>query len=687
MKNLLNRLIDLSQLCPDKQAVIFKKEQLTYLELCEKIAGMASLLREEGIAARDRVCFSAVSKPEMVVAYMAIQACGAIAVFIDKNGTPENIAAVYEDAGAKLLLTDKPMKEYAGRCRIRSLREMYRQADTWRQDIITDKDSALQEIRIEPAAEDVAELLFTTGTTGKPKGVILTYRSVFHILSNTIEGIGIDRDDCLLLPLPLNHSFALRVLRAVLYQGATVVLQNGFTFAKEVENNVTGFGCNALAAVPASYEVMKSQMQDAFVRVLGGMRFIEFSAGSLSIRQRKEITELLPKVRIHNTWGSSESGGGIFCVVSDVADDPVKIGSLGRTLPQVQVKIIDAEGNTIKSDAAHPGRMALKGDMQMAGYWNRPELTAQTLVDGWLLTGDMAYIDEDNYIYMLGRADDIINVGGEKISPIEVEETAGQYDSVRECACIGVEDPDGILGQIPVLFLTTKNTYTEEGLIKFLSDKLERYKIPKRFIVTDAIPRNRMQKIDRKELLSMWENRDRLYLMNPIMQTILTRRSIRKFTDREVPAEILDMICRAGIYAPSGHNLQTWRFTVIESRDRIMELKEVTRKAALSKKVYFYGFESPRCLILVSNDRRNPDGIQDASCAAQNIMLAAHSYGIGSVWLNPLMRLCDEPEIREVLNSYGIPGEHIVWAMIALGYPVESGSVLAKKMDVVNYVE
>ncbi len=365
----------------------------------------------------------------------------------------------------------------------------------------------------------------------------------------------------------------------------------------------------------------------------------------------------------------------------------MKIGSLGRTLPQVQVKIIDAEGNTIKSDAAHPGRMALKGDMQMAGYWNRPELTAQTLVDGWLLTGDMAYIDEDNYIYMLGRADDIINVGGEKISPIEVEETAGQYDSVRECACIGVEDPDGILGQIPVLFLTTKNTYTEEGLIKFLSDKLERYKIPKRFIVTDAIPRNRMQKIDRKELLSMWENRDRLYLMNPIMQTILTRRSIRKFTDREVPAEILDMICRAGIYAPSGHNLQTWRFTVIESRDRIMELKEVTRKAALSKKVYFYGFESPRCLILVSNDRRNPDGIQDASCAAQNIMLAAHSYGIGSVWLNPLMRLCDEPEIREVLNSYGIPGEHIVWAMIALGYPVESGSVLAKKMDVVNYVE
>lgn len=380
-------------------------------------------------------------------------------------------------------------------------------------------------------------------------------------------------------------------------------------------------------------------------------------------------------------------GGGIFCVVSDIAHDPVKIGSLGRTLPQVQVKIIDAEGNTIKSDADHPGRMALKGDMQMAGYWNSPELTAQTLVDGWLLTGDMAYIDGDGYIYMLGRADDIINVGGEKVSPIEVEETAGQYEAVRECACIGVEDPEGILGQIPVLFLTVKNHYTEEGLVKFLSENLERYKIPKKFMITDVMPRNRMQKVDRKELRSMWENRDRLDLMNPVMQTILTRRSIRKFTDREIPETILGMICRAGIYAPSGHNLQTWRFTVIENRERIAELKEVTKKTALSKKVYFYGFESPQCLILVSNDRRNPDGIQDASCAAQNIMLAAHSYGIGSVWLNPLMRICDEPGIRKLLDSYDIPGEHIVWAMIALGYPVESGSVLAKKMDVVNYIE
>lgn len=258
MENLLNRLIDLADACPDKKAVIFKEEYLTYRELCRRIAGMAEQLVSEGIVQGDRVCFSAVSKPEMVAAYMAVQACGAVTVFLDKNGTPENMAAICGEAGAKLLLTDKPMKEYAEKCRILSLREPYQRAGEWRQDDNVELSADLQKIKISPAEDELAELLFTTGTTGKPKGVMLTYKAVYHIFTNTIEGIGIREDDVLLLPLPLNHSFALRVLRAALYKGATVVLQNGFTFAKEVENNVVNHGCNAMACVPASYEVMKA---------------------------------------------------------------------------------------------------------------------------------------------------------------------------------------------------------------------------------------------------------------------------------------------------------------------------------------------------------------------------------------------------------------------------------------------
>ena len=113
-----------------------------------------------------------------------------------------------------------------------------------------------------------------------------------------------------------------------------------------------------------------------------------------------------------------------------------------------------------------------------------------------------------------------------------------------------------------------------------------------------------------------------------------------------IPEEILAMIIKAGTYAPSGHNLQTWRFTVIKNGRKIIQLKEILQKTAEEKSVFVYGFENPRYLVLISNDRRNPHGIQDASCVAQNIMLAAYSYGIGSVWLNSLMTICDEPKIR-----------------------------------------
>lgn len=675
---LVDRIRELAVSQPDKPAVVFKKEVLTYGQMWNKVQGMAEILRENGVSDGDRICFSAVSRPEMPVAYMAIQMCGAVAVFLDKNSTPENMTAICEEAGSKLLLTDKPMKGYAGNCRILSLRQSYADADIM---------SAGRLEKIHRDGDAIAELLFTTGTTGKPKGVILTYKAVYHILSNTIKGIGIREDEILLLPLPLNHSYALRVLRAVLYQGATLVLQNGFTFAKEVENNVNAYHCTAFACVPASYEVMRRQMQDAFVSVCSRFRYIEFGAGSLSVKQRKEITSLLPNTTIFNTWGSSESGGAIFCNVSEVVKDPVKVASLGKPLEgKVCVKFLDTDGTPVETNPEHPGRMALRGDMQMAGYWNMPKTTEEVLVDGWLLTGDMAYEDGEGYIYMLGRVDDIINVGGEKVSPVEVENIAGQYEGIQECACIGVEDPDGVMGQVPVLFVVAKNGYSEEELLKFIAAGAERYKLPQKVVQLESLPRNAMQKLDRRELRKIWDNRGTENLINPVIQALLSRRSIRRFTDKKISAEILEMILRTGYHAPSGHNMQSWKFTVLTKQEDIQRLKEHTKEAAEREKVNFYGFENPQVVILVSNDKRNPHGCQDASCAAENMMLAAYSYGIGSVWLNPLRTLRDVEPVKKVLDDFGIPENHIVWSAVALGYPYSEGAVLKKRMDVIKYV-
>ena len=146
------------------------------------------------------------------------------------------------------------------------------------------------------------------------------------------------------------------------------------------------------------------------------------------------------------------------------------------------------------------------------------------------------------------------------------------------------------------------------------------------------------------------------------------------------------MILKCGYYAPSGHNMQSWRFTVLEENEDIQRIKAVAKESADISNVNFYGWENPKAIVIISNDERNPLGCQDASAAAENIMLAATSFGLGSVWLNPLMKLRKISPVKEVLDGFGIPDNHVIWATIALGYPVSDGVMLQKNDKVIKYV-
>lgn len=661
---------------PDKLAVAFKDKTLTYGELCVQMKNAAVLLKERyHIQNGEKVMISAVSKPEYVMTLLAVQYLGAISIPIDKSAKEENIKEVYGFFQPRILLTDGKITDSS--INKVSLKEFCDAAGNMGQEEIPYN---------RPEMNRVGEILFTTGTTGKPKGAMLTYGNVLASSKNTWHGVGMETSDIVLLPLPLNHSVGMRVLRTVLYIGATVILQNGFTFAKELERNIDKYKCTALVSVPASMEVVYRQMKEHFAEIMGNLRYIEFGAGSLSYEMKKKLTEILPETTIYNTWGSTETGGAIFL---NVSARPDKLTSLGKPVDSVELKVVDPEGKEIVArDIDTAGRMVLKGDMQMAGYYQMPEETKEALRDGWLYTNDMVYTDEDGYVYMLGRADDIINVGGEKVSPIEVENIAQEYEEIRECACIGAEDPEGILGQIPVLFVVPETAgFTESELIKFISTRMEKYKIPQKIVQIEELPRNRMKKLNRKALKKMLEGQEDKSLQNAVIQAILSRKSIRKFEERRIPEEIVQMIVKAGISAPSGRNMQTWRFTVLRNHDKIANLKAITEATAKETGKKCYGFENPDTIILVSNDRRNETGIQDSACAVENILLAAQSYGLGAVWLNPLMTLCDEPMIREYLDEIGIPKKHIVWAAVAMGYPDQQGNSPKKNENVVKWID
>jgi len=170
--------------------------------------------------------------------------------------------------------------------------------------------------------------------------------------------------------------------------------------------------------------------------------------------------------------------------------------------------------------------------------------------------------------------------------------------------------------------------------------------------------------------------------MNEVLNNIITRRSVRAFTDEQIKDDDLQLILKAGIYAPSGMNRQSWRFTVVQNAQIIEKLENLIKTALGREKYNMYGCKT---IIMLSNDRDNSNGLADCACALQNIFLAANSLGIGSCWINQLKTICDEPQIRSMLTQLEIPANHIVWGIAALGYPKANEPVKDRNMDVVKY--
>ncbi len=663
---------------PLQRAICFKDNVIDYAALSFLMKKGAAFLHEEyDIGRQDVVMVSAVSKPEFVVLWLAALYLGATVIPVDKSMTPARLLQFYDFVKPKVFLCS--VKLEAEQRKVISLKKSYDHIREENYSPNAPKCATLD-------AEDIVEIIFTTGTTGNPKGASLSLSSVQSITSNTVNGTKRNVDDIELLPLPLNHSFGLRVLRALLYLGATVVLQNGFLFLKETKFNIETYKCNGISSVPASMDkLMRTMDGDAFYELFSGMKYVEISAGSLSVASKLRIIELLPNTDIYNVWGSSETGGAIFL---DIRRSMQHISSLGIPAEGCKISFVSDEDKEIVADSAqNAARMIMSGPMCMSGYYKMPEETQRTLKGGKLYTNDMAYRDEEGFIYMLGRADDIINVGGEKVSPVEVENVCGMYPYVQECACIGAPDRNGEFEMVPILFVVVSSAkFDEDELINYAKTTLEPYKVPREIVITDEIPKNSMKKVDRKALRKQLSDNSSVG-NNLVVNAIRSRRSVRRFTEQVIPRDILESVVECGIYAPSGHNMQTWHFSVVSDTAMISEIRQKIGDTTKRKKVYFYGFDNPQALILISNDKRNPYGIQDSSCAAQNIMLAAYSYGLGSVWLNPLMTICDDPEIREVLGRCGVPKDYNVWAMIALGYPASNPAPLAKKKNVVSWVE
>lgn len=464
---------------PQKVALRCGTDALRYEEFRSRILSTAARLRALGVAEGDRVLMCGANTPAIPVLYFAAHALGAVAVPVPPDTPEAALAALAADAGAKLAVVERPV--HAVPCRVVTV------------SVATAADASGETIEPLSRRDAIADLLYTTGTTGRKKGVVLTQANVLAAARNITAFVGSGPEDVEVVPLPLSHSFGLGRLRCMALTGHTLVIEPGVGSGAAVVKRMLATRATGLALVPAGFDILRRITGDALGMAREHLRYIEIGSAPLRPETRDWLTHLLPTTRICHHYGLTEASRAAFVEYHQDASRP---GTAGRAAPNVEIAVCDETGR--RMPPGEPGEVTVRGGMVMREYWNQPELTAQAFSNAGLKTGDIGYMDADGYLFLLGRRSDMINVGGRKVAPDEIEELLCQLAGVRDAGCVGT--PDELLGESVTAYVVAEREITRAEVAVFLRARVEECKIPHRVERIERIPRTSSGKIQRHML-------------------------------------------------------------------------------------------------------------------------------------------------------------------------------------------
>lgn len=461
---------------PNTLAIIDTTINLTYREYWTKINKCACYLKDIGVKNGELVIVKNTQDVKYLVLIHALQLVCAIPVPLEKSVNEGRISEIADDTKSTKLFCDLNIDGF----------ECYQILDDY-------KSSNSYEFPL-PNPDDDAMVLFTTGTTGKSKGIVITYSAEYAVAENVKYGVLMEEDNVEIIPMPMNHSFSLRRYFANMINGSTAIIIDGVFFVKILFEMIEKYNATSIALAPAAMSVIFKLTRDKIAEYKDKLRYIQFGSAPLSESDKDHMVSIMPNVRFYNIYGSTELG---CSTVLDFNSSDNMPNCIGYATKNSIFRVTDFNGNVI-TDATreNPGLLSYTGSMKMKCYYNAPELTKQTFTDGYMKSSDLGFIDEKGLIFMLGRADDVIITGGNKVSPLEVEEIANSVVGVTDSICKSRED--SIVGAVPVLYITVDNSFDKLTLEKKLNDALEDFKRPKNITIIDAIPRTYNGKIDRK---------------------------------------------------------------------------------------------------------------------------------------------------------------------------------------------
>jgi long-chain acyl-CoA synthetase len=469
----------------DYDEVVFEGRTYRSGEMFERSRRLAGGLDALGVEPGDRVVVFAANRPEVQIAYYAIWRAGAVvtpAIFLLP---PPELRHIVEGAEARLVITSAEFadtaREAVGATRVVTIDDFPDLEEAGPLPIVPRDDA------------DLAALMYTGGTTGRAKGVMLTHANLWHVGRSADEAgfePGIVRG---LMALPLSHAFGLLITVIDLHDrvpGLTVLMRwfeptGWLELAQEHRIQIA-------AAVPTMLRRLLDEPLEQYD--LSGLRYLASGASPLAPETVRELRRRLPDVEIREGYGLTETSG----LVSTNRPRRIRMGSVGEPVPGVEVRIVDDVGNELP--VGEVGEICCRSSFVMAGYWRDAEATAGAVRGGWLSTGDLGSLDEDGYLYVVDRKKDLIIRGGLNVFPRDVEEALCEHDAVETAAVVG--RPDAAHGEEVVAFVTLRDGRSADPaeLVAWARERLGGYKYPREMHVLPALPLTPVGKVDRKAL-------------------------------------------------------------------------------------------------------------------------------------------------------------------------------------------
>ena len=487
---------------PKKTAYFIDDRKVTWSRVKKKVDTFARTLEFLGVKEKDKIPLFVGNSIEYIVALLGIQKLGAIAVPINTFLKEDEVAFIVNDVEATLMIASSNLansiKNIRKKTNIKKIiwEGEFKNIDADNisfSEILSNFES--HEVSELPEIDDLAVIIYTSGTTGKPKGAMLSYKNFFSNIYGVNELIRLNHKDRFIAYLPMFHSFTLTVniLLPMFCAAPVVIIKSIMPFSNIIKQTLLK-RVTIFTGVPDVYSALSRAKLPFYFHWFNKVRFYISGAAALPGEVLERFSAKFKKGKLLEGYGLSETSP----VVAVNRPELQKPYSVGPALPGVEVKIVDDD--LMEVPVGEAGEIIVKGDNVMRGYYKREDATAETIINGWLLTGDIGKVDEDGYIYILDRKKDLIISKGVNIYPREIEEICLKFDGVKECAVIGLKDEQN--GEIPVAFVELEDNVEikESELKKFLKSHLANYKIPKHIYFVEELPKNATGKVLKRVL-------------------------------------------------------------------------------------------------------------------------------------------------------------------------------------------